>query len=150
MLSAKNAGYLLALGAATAFASRDVIGRHVVSEIAPPLVTAALALLIGGAMLLVLVHRDVARSLRGLPGGYLIICGLAGICQGLAVASLFQALSRAPVTIVSPIYASTPLMTLFLVHVFLRRLEAVNPTLVLGTLFSIGGVVLVILGATSA
>ena len=57
-------------------------------------------------LLLALVRRDVAKSVRGVPGGYLALCAVAGIFQGLAVAALFQALSRAPVTVVSPIYAS--------------------------------------------
>jgi drug/metabolite transporter (DMT)-like permease len=147
ILTAKTLGYLLAIGAAASFASRDVISRHVVSSIAPPLVTAGFALAIGGGMLLAVVHRDVAHSLRHLPGRYIIICGLAGICQGLAVASLFQALSRAPVTVVSPINASSPLITLALAHLFLRRLESINLLLVMGTLLSVGGVVMVVLGA---
>jgi probable blue pigment (indigoidine) exporter len=147
VLSIKKLGYLLALGAAATFASRDVISRHVVSGIAPPLVTAAFALTIGGCLLFALTHRDVVSSLRRLPARYLAICGLAGIFQGLAVAFLFQALSRAPVTVVSPISASSPLITLVLAHLFLRRLESINVLLVVGTLLSVGGVATVVLGA---
>src|SRR5918999_2874552 len=148
ILTIKTLGYLLAIGAAASFASRDVISRHVVSGIAPPLVAAGFALAIGGGMLLAVVHRYVVHSLRHLPGRYIIICGLAGICQGLAVASLFQALSRAPVTVVSPINASNPLITLVLAHLFLQRLESINLVLVVGTLLSVGGVALVVLGAS--
>lgn len=64
------------------------------------------------------------------------------------MASLFQALSRAPVTVVSPIYACTPLIPLVLARIFLRRLEAIGFLLVVGTLLSVIGVVLVIWGAT--
>ena len=42
----KRLGYLLAIGAAATFASRDVISRHVVSDIADPLVSAGLALVV--------------------------------------------------------------------------------------------------------
>lgn len=140
-------GYLLAMGAAFSFASRDVIARHVTGDIAHPMVTAAFALAIGSALLFALTYRDVVNSLRRLPGKYLAICGVAGICQGLATASLFQALSRAPVTVVTPISATFPLITLILIYLFLRRLETITPLLVVGTLLSIGGVVLVILGA---
>src|ERR671915_2451910 len=76
-LTIKTLGDLLAIGAAASFASRDVISRHVVSSIAPPLVTAGFALAIGGGMLLAVVHRYVVHSLRHLPGRYIIICGLA-------------------------------------------------------------------------
>ena len=148
--SKKNLGFLLAAAAAFAFASRDVISRHVVTEVADPLVTVAFALALGGLMLLAVIHRDVVRSLRRLPGGYIGLCVLAGICAGLAVASLFQALSRAPVTVVSPIAASSPLFALLLAHLFLQRLESISLMLVLGTFLSVGGVVLVVLGASTA
>jgi len=78
------------------------------------------------------------------------LCAIAGIFQGLAVAAVFQALSRAPVTVVSPIYASQPLVTLLLVHIFLKRLETVSPLLALGTVISISGVSLVIIGAAAS
>ena len=64
-------------------------------------------------------------------------------------AKTFQGV-RAPVTVVSLIYASTPLITLVLAHFFLRRLEPINPALVTGTMLSLGGVVMVILGASAA
>ena len=148
VIPVRRLGYVLALCGSATFASRDVISRHVVSDIASPLVTAGLALAVGGVILSVLLHRQVARSIQTLPGKYLLICGLAGIFQGLAVASLFQALSRAPVTVVSPIYACTPLVTLILARVFLRRLEAIDFLLVTGTGLSVFGVIMVILGAT--
>ena len=150
LLTTKNIGYLLAIGGAAAFASRDVISRHIVTGTAPPLVAAAFALAIGGIMLFALFHRDVAQSLRQAPGRYLGLCAIAGIFQGLAVAAVFQALSRAPVTVVSPIYASQPLVTLLLVHIFLKRLETVSPLLALGTVISISGVSLVIIGAAAS
>ena len=84
-----------------------------------------------------------------MPAKYIVACALAGICQGLAVAALFQALSRAPVTVVSPISASSPLITLVLSLIFLRRLELINAFLVAGTLLSVAGVVVVVLGAVA-
>ena len=148
VIDVRKLGYLLAIGAASAFASRDVVSRHVVTGIAPPFVTAGFALVIGGLILLVFTHRGVVQTLRTVPLKYVAICGLAGLVQGLAVASLFQALSRAPVTVVSPIFASQPLIALLLAWIFLRRLEAVDSVLLFGTLLSVAGVILVILGAT--
>ena len=150
VVNVRKLGYLLAMGGAAAFASRDVISRYVVSSLAPPLVTAAFALTLGGLMLFAITHRDVVHSIRRIPSKYILMCGLAGIFQGLAVASLFQALSRAPVTVVSPINATTPLFTLLLVHIFLQRLETIHPVLAVGTLISVSGVTLVVLGAASS
>ena len=141
-MSVKNLGYFLAVAGAATFAARDVISRHVLTGISPPLVAAGFALLIGGAMLLVIIHRQVLNSIRDLPPKYIAICCVAGIFKGIAIGSLFLALSRAPVTVVSPINASSPLITLALAHIFLRRLESLNWTLVLGTVISVGGVVL--------
>ena len=148
VMNVRRLGYVLALAGAATFASRDVISRHVVTDIAAPLVTAGMALAVGAVILTLILHRQVARTILTLPTNYVLICSLAGIFQGLAVASLFQALSRAPVTVVSPIYACTPLLTLILARIFLRRLETIDFILVVGTLLSVAGVVLVIWGAT--
>ena len=148
VVNVRRLGYLLAIGSAATFASRDTISRHVVTDLIDPLVSAGLALAIGGTILAVILHQQVARSVMTVPRKYLLICALAGVFQGLAVASLFQALSRAPVTVVSPIYASQPLITLILAHFFLKRLEAIDFLLALGTMVSVVGVILVILGAT--
>ena len=143
----RKLGFLLAAGGAMCFASRDVISRHVVGNITDPLVTAACALCLGCIMLFVLAGRDIVTNLRNGHNKHLAICGLAGISQGIAVASLFQALSLAPVTVVSPINASSPLVTLLLVHLFLQRLELVTPKLIIGTILSVVGVIIVVLGA---
>ena len=146
-MTAKNLGYFRAVAGAATFATRDVISRHVLSGISPPLVAAGFALLIGGAMLLTIIHRQVLNTIRNLPPQYIAICCIAGIFQGIAIGALFLALSRAPVTVVSPINASSPLITLALAHIFLRWLENLSWTLVPGTLISVGGVVLVVFGA---
>ena len=147
-INVRRLGYLLAIGGSATFASRDVISRHVVADLIDPLVATGLALAVGAVILTIVLHRQVATSLKTDPKNYLLICALAGIFQGIAVASLFQALSRAPVTVVSPIYAFNPVFTLILSHIFLKRLEAVDLLLATGTMISVGGVILVILGAT--
>ena len=147
-INVRPLGYLLAIFGSATFASRDVISRHVVAELIDPLVAVGLALGVGAVILTVMLHRQVATSITTAPRNYLLICALAGILQGLAVASLFQALSRAPVTVVSPIYAFNPVITLILAHLFLKRLEALDFLLAAGTMISVVGVILVILGAT--
>ncbi len=148
VMNVRRLGYLLAIGGSATFASRDVVSRHVVADLIDPLVATGLALAVGAVILTIVLHRQVATSLQTAPKNYLLICALAGIFQGIAVASLFQALSRAPVTVVSPIYAFNPVFTVILSHIFLKRLEAVDLLLATGTMISVGGVILVILGAT--
>ena len=149
-IEVRKLGYLLAIGGSMAFVTRDAISRHVLGSLAlaPPFVVSGFALVFGGAILFAFIHRSVFNSVRNLPLRYVGICCLAGLLQGLAVASLFHALSRAPVTIVTPIYASQPIIALILASVFLRQLESVDWLLAAGTVLSVAGVILVILGAT--
>ena len=149
-IEVRKLGYLLAIGGSMAFVTRDALSRHVLGSLAlaPPFVVSGFALVFGGAILFAFIHRSVINSVRNLPMKYVGICCLAGLLQGLAVASLFHALSRAPVTIVTPIYASQPIIALALASVFLRQLESVDWLLAAGTVLSVAGVILVILGAT--
>ena len=147
----RKLGYLLAFGGSLAFVTRDAISRHVLGSLAlaPPFVVSGFALVIGGSILFAFIHRGVISSIRTQPMRYVGICCLAGLLQGIAVASLFHAFSRAPVTIVTPIYASQPIIALALAAVFLRQMESLNWVLAVGTVFSVSGVVMVILGATT-
>ena len=142
--SVKNLGYFLAAGASIAFAVRDTISRSLVSDTLSPLIAAAFALTIGAGMLFLFTYRDAIRSIRTVPSKYIWMCGITGVLQGLAVTSVFLALSRAPVTSVSPLIASSPIMTLVMAHIFLQRLERINSMLVAGTLLSVAGIIAVI------
>ena len=62
------------------------------------------------------------------------------------VSFLYLALSKAPVIVVSPVFALNPVVALVLAHFFLQRLERITLPLVLGTFFAVGGVVTVIVG----
>ena len=147
----RKLGYLLAFGGSLAFVTRDSISRHVLGTLAlaPPFVMSGFALVIGGSILFAFIHKGVINSIRHQPKRYVGICCLAGVLQGIAVASLFHALSRADVTIVTPIYSSQPIIALALAAMFLRRLESVDWVLAAGTLMSVAGVIMVVLGATT-
>ncbi len=147
----RKLGYLLAFGGSLAFVTRDAISRYVLGSLAlaPPFVVSGFALVIGGSILFAFIHRGVINSIRHQPMKYVGICCLAGLLQGIAVASLFHAFSRAPVTIVTPIYASQPIIALTLAALFLRQMESLNWVLAVGTLMSVAGVIMVILGATT-
>ena len=67
-----------------------------------------------------------------------------GICNGLAVLAMYAALGNGPVTVVSPLIASYPLVTLLLSRVFLKD-EPVGTLLIGGVAVTVGGVILLIL-----
>ena len=137
-------GYFLAAGAAVAFATSNVVSKHVVSDFTSPLVAAGVSLLLGLILLSALTGRVVMKEIARCPPTYGLLCLLAGVFQGLAQLSLLEALSRAPVTMVTPIYASSPLLTIVMAHLFLRRLERVNLFIVAGALSTVGGVIMVL------
>ena len=140
-----NLGYLFAIGAAVARATLAVMVKHITSELAPPLVTATFSLLIGTLLLAVFTHRHVISSFVPSQRGQVGHATTAGICAGLSLLFFYSALSRAPVTVVSPIAAASPLVTLIAAHFFLRRLESINPSIAIGTLITVAGIVMVVL-----
>ena len=144
-----RAGFVFAIGSALAFGGVAVVGRHIVSTYAPAFVTAACAMAFGFAMLSAMSARRIVPGFRRSPKKYLGVCVLAGLFQGAGALLLYASLSQAPATVVTPIYSSSPLLILLLSHIFLQRLEAVNLGLVLGTILSVAGVALVVIGATN-
>ena len=67
-----------------------------------------------------------------------------GLCNGSAVLSMYAALGRGPVTLVSPLVATYPLVTLLLSSAFLKR-ERVDASLVAAITATIGGVILLLI-----
>jgi drug/metabolite transporter (DMT)-like permease len=70
-----------------------------------------------------------------------------GFCNGLAVLLIYAALARGPVTLVAPLFAAHPLVTLVLSRVLLRH-EPLGHRLGVGVAATVVGVVLLIAGQT--
>jgi drug/metabolite transporter (DMT)-like permease len=64
-----------------------------------------------------------------------------GLCNGSAVLSMYAALGRGSVTLVSPLVATYPLVTVLLSSVLLKR-ERVDAPLIAAVTATVGGVVL--------
>lgn len=139
-------GYLAALGAASAYGTITVLGRIAVTDFTVPLVTATYTMLVGFIVMGLFSSRSIPVMLREAPRRALLSVALGGLFMSSGVAFLYLALSRAPVVIVSPVFALNPVVALVLAHFFLQRLERITLPLVLGTLFAVGGVVTVIVG----
>jgi drug/metabolite transporter (DMT)-like permease len=67
-----------------------------------------------------------------------------GLCNGSAVLSMYSALGRGPVSLVSPLIATYPLVTLLLSVRFLKR-ERVDARLAAAVAVTVGGVVLLLI-----
>jgi drug/metabolite transporter (DMT)-like permease len=66
-----------------------------------------------------------------------------GLCNGLAVLAMYGAIASGPVTIVSPLIAGYPLVTLLLSRALLTK-EEVSPQLIAGVAGVVSGVVLLL------
>ena len=92
----------------------------------------------------VLILSALARSGGTIPNidhrGALWFAAV-GLCNGLSVLAMYAALEYGPVTVVSPIIAGYPLVTLLLSRTFLRK-EDVGPQLIAGVAAAVCGVIL--------
>ena len=66
-----------------------------------------------------------------------------GLCNGLSVLAMYAALKYGPVTVISPLIAGYPLVTLLLSRAFLGK-EDVSPQLIVGVTGVVCGVVLLL------
>jgi drug/metabolite transporter (DMT)-like permease len=134
-------GLVLAFVATALFATRDNLLRHLAVGTSVPPAIAALAALLGGALV---IGPALGPRLRGhtimrpsLP--FLVV----GVFFGLSYVSLFEAYYRGRVTVVSPLIATESLWGIVLSILFIREVEVVGRPLVIGALLVVAGGVLI-------
>ncbi|MBM3941651.1 MAG: DMT family transporter [SAR202 cluster bacterium] len=141
-------GYAFALGAAACYGASSVMAKHLTGTYGLPFVVAAFSLIFGVLLLAPLGGYSAVQSVRRATSRNLAFTALSGVVGAVGVVSLYLAVTRADVVIVSPISSTNPLVTLLMAHLFLeRRLERVTRWVFLGTLLAVLGVVLVVVGA---
>ena len=128
-----------------AYGASQIVGKHVTTEYAQPLVATAFALLFGFVYISFMFHRHIPHDLRTSSRRGFLWFGLSGIASASGVTFLFFALSNAPVVVVSPVAAISPLITITLVHIFLQRFERITKMTILGTLLVVLGVIIITL-----
>lgn len=142
---AERIGYLIAFGAAVAYGTNAVLTRRGLAHYGSPLRAVVIALATG---VLVLAPFAV-RAYRAEGDGWqperraLLFIIFSGLSAILGYCSNVLALSVLPVVVVAPISSTYPLVTVFLVRLFLRGHEEVNPRMALGALSVVTGVILV-------
>ena len=129
----RRIGLLYAFAAATLFAIRDNVVRHLAAggTTVPPAVAAAAALVGGGVLVALWVRRGLSR--RWLP------FVPAGLLFGASYVALFEAYYRGRVTVVAPLVAIESLAAVVLAIVFLRDSERVGKRLIIGAALIVAG-----------
>ena len=140
-------GILASVLAATCYGAAQFLARKLVTGEAPALVVTTFSLVAGMVILGILSARGVAQD-RHAPKRDFLLMALAGLLASGGVAMSFYALSLAPLVVVSPIGAASPLVSLALAHFFLHRLEKVTLRIWIGVGLVMVGIVLVTLGAS--
>lgn len=126
--------------AALSYGSSQVIARHAVTNLAPPLVGAFIALFWGTLGFALLSARNLGPRPTNLRRGALYFVG-AGVFSSMGVVLMFTALSRGKVVILSPVLATNPLFTLVFAAVFLQGVEQITSRAVVGTALVVAGVI---------
>ena len=139
-------GYATGLGAAASYGGSTLVAKSLSDAYGSPLLVAAAAMFFGMILLAPLGGRQAGQAIRSSSSGifFIVLCGLA---SATGVISLFTALSMSNVVTVTPIASTNPLVTLFLAHLFLNKLEKVTKWLLAGTSLTVLGIILVILGS---
>lgn len=83
-------------------------------------------------------------ALFGLPRWVSVYFGLAGLCSTLGVFAFFAAHQYIPASVVAPLTAAAPLVTVALSHFTLKGVERISTTDVAGTVLIVAGVVLLV------
>ncbi len=138
-------GILCSLGGATAYAAGHNIARHVVTSSAPAPVTATYTLFFGMTILAV-ISLPRLGNLVDVPRAAVLTMATSGILSSLAIFFMYTALSKAPVTLASPLVALYPLIAMTLTQIFLQRLERITTGMIVGALMVAIGVTFVIVG----
>ena len=131
----RSIGLLFAFASAAFFATRDNIVRWLFTDVTVAPQLAATATLVSGSAVMtayLLVRRGptFGPALRRA----LLPFAPSGLVWGLSYAALFEAFSRARVTIVSPLVATESLFGVLAATLLLRKSERISRHLVIGAL----------------
>ena len=128
--------------AAVCYGFSQFLARRLVTELAPPLMVATYALLVGLLILATVSHRSLVHD-RYAPRRAFLLMTLAGVSATAGATFNLFALSLAPVVIVSPVSAVNPLISLGLAHLFLQRLERITFRIWIGAAMAVTGVIII-------
>jgi drug/metabolite transporter (DMT)-like permease len=128
-----------ALGAVF-FGAANVLRRSAMPEVSSPIVGVTWSLFVTLLVALVLMAAQRERLSWNRGGPYFL---LAGVFQAIGLLGVYTALASGSVSIVVPVYASSPIFVLALSPLVLGKLERLTRRIVLGALTTLAGVTLI-------
>lgn len=132
-------GYCFGLATALCWGVAQVLIRQS-SQLGPPFVVLSFALLSGILALSITTGKDFEIGIKTNKKAISLLL-VAGFLNGIGLASFYSSLAMAPVVVISPLSATSPLFTVLCAHLFLGRLERITPHVLIGCfLVVIGGI----------
>lgn len=110
-----------------------------------PIAAVVISYTVSSAVLIAAALVPRRRREQGFDRRGMLWFAAVGLCNGSAVLSMYAALGNGPVTLVSPLVATYPLVTLLLGAVLLKH-ERVDAPVIAAVTAMVGGVVLLLVG----
>ncbi|MGH2755238.1 MAG: DMT family transporter [Actinomycetota bacterium] len=136
-------GAALPLLAGLCYATSDIFQKDAVQTLDDPILGLTLGVLTGSSFWLVaaLIHKPLRQKIEfGKGTKYFALSGFFGTAAILAVIRAFES---GNLSVVTPITAAQPLPTLILSAIFLRGIERITPTIVVGAISVLLGTILI-------
>ena len=136
-------GYTIGLATALCWGITAILIKNS-SQFGPPFVILSVALFSGILVLSLFTLRSFDINIKTNRKAINLLL-IAGLLNGIGLASFYSALATTPVVIVTPLAATSPLFTVLCVHLFLRRLERVTIHVLIGcSIIVIGGILVAV------
>ncbi len=137
--------YFLALGVGLSWGTTAILIKLGLSGSSSPVAGAFISYAVATIVLIpFLLNRNKRIALTGMKGralGYFCLTGVSGTTGNLM---RYIALSLGPASVVAPIFATYPIFALLLAFVFNRNLEIFSRYVVIGTVITLAGSLLVV------
>jgi drug/metabolite transporter, DME family len=151
LISGKQAGdtkwrlfdTIFPISAALISAISQSLRKQALKIIPDPFVAVAVVTSVSFVLLLGFVFTTKRSHLLRVPREGFLFFFCAALIATLAQVANFIALGRGQLSVIIPLLNTTPLFTVFLSALFLRKLETVNLRTVLGSVLMVAGVVLI-------
>ncbi len=96
------------------------------------------------ALSISLWSHNIRTTVTGMPGRAAGLFCLISLLSSIAQLLRYTALSMAPVSVVSPLFSTTPIFQVILAFLFNRKLEVFNRPIIIGTIAVVVGSILLI------
>ena len=137
--------YLLGLGVGLSWGVSPIMMKLGLSDSNSPVAGAFIAMAAAAVVASTLLWKsDKRKTLVGMKKGTLGFFCLAGLLGATSGLMFFVALSFGAASVVTPLFNTTPIFTLFFSYVFNRKLEVFGPTVIIGIIAVVIGSILLI------